>query len=421
MKVTIEFTKGSLTGKQSAVYEGRDVVLVGRGRDCHIRPTEETVSSQHCILDLDNSGVTVRDFGSLNGTYVNGKKIGQRDRGMSAEEGRKLEFASVTLRSGDRISLGRRFEMRVKIEQGAPRRAARPAAAAKPRADELIAGYQQVRLLGKGGMGKVYLVRERSTGRELALKLMLPDCGVDEHSKQMFLREAFVAQQLSHGQVVRTYDSGYSPIGFYILMEYCPSGSVDQLMEKHGTLPWRTAVDITLQVLDGLEYVHTTPVRVKLADGTTKTAHGVVHRDLKIQNVFLCDSTSHPRVKVADFGLAKAFETAGLTGSTLNVGGTLAFMPRQQVINYRYCKPEVDVWAAAAMLYYMLTGMPPKPFQPGEQMIKTVLTKSAVPILKRNSSVPQKLAAVIDYALIDDPGIPFQSASALRRKLKQCL
>ena len=103
------------------------------------------------------------------------------------------------------------------------------------------------------------------------------------------------------------------------------------------------------------------------------------------------------------------------------MGGTLAFMPRQQVINYRYCKPEVDVWAAAAMLYYMLTGKPPKPFKPGEQMIKTVLTRSAVPILKRNRNVPKKLAAVIDYALIDDPGIPFQSAAELKRRLKECL
>ncbi|MGM9649556.1 MAG: protein kinase [Butyricicoccaceae bacterium] len=421
MKVTIEFTKGSLSGQSPMVFEGRNVIVVGRDKNCHIRPTEGKVSRNHCVLDMDNKGITVRDFGSLNGTYVNGKNVGQREKGMSVEEGRRMNFASVPLRTGDRVGLSRDFEMRIRVEQNAGKRPVHPNENAKPGPGEVIAGYQEIKLLGKGGMGKVYLVRERESGRQMALKLMLPDCQVDEHSKEMFLREAFVAQQLQHSQVVRTYDSGYSPIGFYILMEYCPSGSVDQLMEKNGPLPWRTAVDITLQVLDGLEYVHTTPVRVKLADGTTKTARGIVHRDLKVQNVFLCDTSTHPRVKVADFGLAKAFETAGLTGSTLNVGGTLAFMPRQQVINYRYCKPEVDVWAAAAMLYYMLTGKPPKPFQPGEQMIKTVLTRSAVPILKRNRNVPKKLAAVIDYALIDDPGIPFQSAAELKRRLKECL
>ncbi|MGN1030738.1 MAG: protein kinase, partial [Butyricicoccaceae bacterium] len=181
------------------------------------------------------------------------------------------------------------------------------------------------------------------------------------------------------------------------------------------------ALDITLQVLDGLEYVHKAPVRVKLADGSIRSAHGVVHRDLKVHNIFLCDGSRHPRVKVADFGLAKAFETAGLTGSTLGVGGTLPFMPRQQIMDYRHCKPEVDVWAAAAMLYYMITGRPPKPFEKGGQPVKIVLTEPAVPILKRDPSVPKKLAAVIDYALVDDPRIPFQSAGELSAQLRKCL
>ena len=83
MKVTIEFTKGSLSGQSPMVFEGRNVIVVGRDKNCHIRPTEGKVSRNHCVLDMDNKGITVRDFGSLNGTYVNGKNVGQREKGMS--------------------------------------------------------------------------------------------------------------------------------------------------------------------------------------------------------------------------------------------------------------------------------------------------------------------------------------------------
>ncbi|MGN1030476.1 MAG: protein kinase, partial [Butyricicoccaceae bacterium] len=371
MKVKIEFTKGSLRGKSPIIYEGRNVITVGRSSSNHIRPTEDKVSRAHCVLDIDHRGVTLRDFGSLNGTYVDGKLLDKRPSSMTPEEARKREFKSVRLPMDCRVGLSSDFEMRIRIVQEKAGHPAVPDARAKPGPGEIIAGYRQVKKLGEGGMGAVYLVRERSSGRELALKVMRPTGKVDEQSKQMFLREAFVAEQLKHGNVVETYGSGYSPAGFYILMECCPNGSVDGLMEKHGgKLPWRTALDITLQVLDGLEYVHKAPVRVKLADGSIRSAHGVVHRDLKVHNIFLCDGSRHPRVKVADFGLAKAFETAGLTGSTLGVGGTLPFMPRQQIMDYRHCKPEVDVWAAAAMLYYMITGRPPKPFEKGGQPVK---------------------------------------------------
>lgn len=422
MKVTIEFTKGSLCGQPPVVLEGRNVLVVGRSANCHIRPTEQQVSRNHCILDIDCHGVTVRDFGSLNGTFVNGETIGQRQKGMSAEQGQKMKFADVLLHSGDHITLSRRFEMCIRIqpselEQGRTRIAGK----APEQAPDPLTGYHQIRLLGTGGMAEVYLVQQEKTGHMMALKRMLSEEQPDEYSRQMFLREAFVAQQLHHPNVVRTEASGYDQQGLYILMEYCAGGSVAKKMEREGILPWRTAVHITLQVLEGLNYVHTAPVTVKLADGSTKQACGVVHRDLKTQNVFLSDNSETPQVKVADFGLAKAFETAGLTGSTLNLGGTLVFMPRQQVMDYRYCKPEVDVWAAAAMLYDMLTGKPPKPFSSNEQPIKTVLTRSAVPILQRNPKVPKRLAAVIDYALTDDPAIPFQSAAAFQKKLRECL
>jgi serine/threonine protein kinase len=125
-----------------------------------------------------------------------------------------------------------------------------------------------------------------------------------------------------------------------------------------GGLAVEQAVELTLQVLRGLAYAHEAPVPVRLADGTVAVHRGLVHRDLKPQNLLLTGAPDAVTLKIADFGLAKAFDSAGLSGHTLTgaMGGSLAFMPRGQVIDFKYAQPEVDLWAVTACLYWMLTG-----------------------------------------------------------------
>ena len=125
-------------------------------------------------------------------------------------------------------------------------------------------------------------------------------------------------------------------------------------------------------------------------------------------------------MKVGDFGLAKAFDTAGLSGQTRtgSIAGTLSFMPRQQIVNFKYAKPEVDVWAMAASLYFMLTGTGPRDFPKGEDPCDVILRTSAIPIRQRNAKIPIKLAQVIDAALIDKPQINIKTAAELRRALE---
>ena len=155
-----------------------------------------------------------------------------------------------------------------------------------------------------------------------------------------------------------------------------------------------------------------------LADGSVKKVHGLVHRDFKPGNIFLSDTSAHPVAKVADFGLAKSFETAGLTGMTRtgNAAGTPMFMPRQQILNFKYARPDVDVWAAAASYYFMLTGQFPKEAR-GADIWAAMLTGKAVPVRKRNPSVPKPLAEVIDTALIDQPSIQITSAAQLKKMI----
>jgi len=195
-------------------------------------------------------------------------------------------------------------------------------------------------------------------------------------------------------------------------------------MARHGgRLSVEEAGPIILQTLDGLEYAHNVSVKVTLRDGSVKDAVGLVHRDLSPQNIFVSGSGPSRVAKVADFGLAKAFDTAGLSGHTRTgvAAGKPWFMPRQQVVNFKYAKPDVDVWAAAACLYNMLTGQFPRNFKRGRDVWHTVLATDPVPIRRRDRSIPKRLAEVIDHALIDKPEIPIKTAAELKRALEAVL
>jgi serine/threonine protein kinase len=277
-----------------------------------------------------------------------------------------------------------------------------------------IQGYRILKELGRGGMGAVFLALNTRSGEQVALKVMLPRIAADEHAKQMFLREVDNTRALQHPHVVWLRDAGCSHGTFFFTLEYCDGGSVDQVLKQRGApLPVAEAAPIILQGLAGLEYAHN-------AFGPGK---GLVHRDLKPANLFLSGSGPARVAKVGDYGLAKAFDTAGLSGLTCtgSVLGTPVFMPRKQVVNFKYARPDVDVWAMAASLYSLLTGRYPRDFPVGMDWWVAVLQNNAVPIRQRNSAVPQKLAEVIDQALVEQASSSFKTAAEFKQALEAAL
>jgi serine/threonine protein kinase len=190
-------------------------------------------------------------------------------------------------------------------------------------------------------------------------------------------------------------------------MEYCDRGSVIDLINKRGSkLSIKEAIEIILQVLDGLHYAH--------------TEKNLVHRDIKPGNIFLKVTDGKLVAKLGDYGLAKAFDLAGLSGQTMTGTkmGTPSFMSRKQALDFKYAKPDVDVWAVAATLYCMLTLECPRNFEGIEPML-AILNSQPIPIRERDPSIPQYLAELIDRALRDNCELYFKSALDFKKALLQ--
>ncbi|MFD7812883.1 serine/threonine-protein kinase [Streptomyces sp. NPDC059785] len=317
--------------------------------------------------------------------------------------------------------------------------------------------------LGRGGMGVVYAAVHSHSGERRALKVIHAPAGADEEVAR-FAREVRVCTVLRHAHVVRVIgveqpgpgDGEASPsqtpsapasqiatpsasqiatasgsqtapasagqsAACCLVMEMCEGGSLADRVRRDGPLPVQQALELFDGVLAGLDHVH--------------REHGFVHRDIKPHNILLARGPDGPMTvgpmtggsmtddpmtaKLADFGLAKAYDSAGLSGLTRTgaVMGTPAYMPRAQLINYKYATPEVDVWSTAASLYHVLTGATPRDLPPGWDPWLAVATSPVVPVAKRGVTLPPGLCEVIDHALDDEPGGGFPTAEELRAAL----
>jgi serine/threonine protein kinase len=440
-KITLTITQGTLSGKQYS-FDSRSTCIIGRNHDCNLQLANEidmTISRYHCLLDINPPDIRVRDLGSLNGTFVNGKKIGQRKRNQTAQEGLKLNFPQYDLQDGDEIKVGDiLFKIAIEVEKLQPIKTANPVvekvkpknylniiqrlldlAAQGEENLQSISCYKLVKSLGKGGLGEVFLAENNKLRKFVAIKLMSPAVVAQEEGINKFLKEAENTKCLEHPHVVEMLDYGFAEETFFFIMEYCEGGNVWDLMQRSGwRLPTDVAVDIIIQVLDGLIYAHQVEVpNVKLPNGTLGKGKGLVHRDLNPYNILITYINDKIVVKIGDYGLEKAFDLAGLSGQTLteNQMGTPAFIPRQQVLDFQNSLPEVDIWATAACLYNMITGYFPRDFT-GDPWL-AVLQNDPVPVLQRNKNIPKKLAEVIDLALVEKPQITFQSAEEFKQAL----
>ncbi len=452
-KITLKVIQGSLTGK-TYHFEERATCVIGRALDCNILLPDDqahsTISRYHCLLDISPPELCIRDFGSLNGTYVNGEKIGQRDIACDLNKAKQMIYPEYDLQHNDCFKLGESiFQVAIEkdetpeinqlnnnlnSEEGTQKITASQSVdpldkinlllgKADDNNDELIAikGYNIVSELGKGSMGAVYLAKKEDDDKQIALKVMLPKVESDPKARGQFIRETKNTKLLDHNNIVRVYDIGCYDDTFFFTTDYCEAGTLASLIKQSGgKLPLFEALKLLLQILSGLEFAHTVSIPViVLANGKKTSATGLVHRDLKPGNIMLTKVNGELCVKIADFGLAKAFDVAGLSGRTATgvSAGTPFYMPRQQVINFKFAKPEVDIWAAAATFYKMVTGKHPRKYTKESDPWLTTLKSPVIPIRSYEPSIPEVLAEIIDQALVDQPEIYYKSAAQFKEDL----
>lgn len=271
-----------------------------------------------------------------------------------------------------------------------------------------IADYELGKELGRGGMGAVYLARRKKDGKQVAIKVMLSEVEVSDRAREEFRREIDTTRSLSHPNIVTLYDYSYSGNLFFFALEFCPGGSILDLMARQRRVfSLSEALAIILPALDGLAFAH---------------EKKFVHRDLKPQNILLTADQKNV-AKVSDFGLAKSFDKAGLSGFTKTgeAAGTFPFMPKEQLTNFKYVKPVSDVWSIAATLYFMVTGDPPRDVVTGQAPAEAVMRGQIVPVRRRVSAIPSVVANVIDHALAANAKDRYQSAAEFRDALKKVL
>jgi serine/threonine protein kinase len=378
--------------------------LIGRSPQAQLALVHDVAAGlEHCQVVVSPKRCTVRDLGSRQGTLRNGKSV-----------------SHGPLRSGDVVEVGI-SKLRVMLESAA---SAGPHAttthhgerdAAPQDALLKIPGYRIVAKLGEGGMGIVYEARREATNERVAIKTIIPAAGASPRRVQLFTREMKVHAELKHPRIVRYIESGEHAGQFYFVMEYVNCVRLDDVVATMSR-PRRIALycGVVCQVLEALEFAH---------------ERKLVHRDLKPGNILVERRDTKLIAKLADFGLAKNFESAGLSQLTADdeIRGTPAFMPWEQLQRSRYAKPTVDLYSAAATLFYFIMGRPPGHTQPKALSLMTTAsclltgkrppTATPAPTEADLATLPPKLAAFFVQALATDPRKRFLSAAAMRETL----
>ncbi|HLX31260.1 MAG TPA: protein kinase [Gaiellaceae bacterium] len=273
----------------------------------------------------------------------------------------------------------------------------------QPRVGDVVADrYELEAVCGSGGMSSVFRAHDVQLDRLVAVKILHDRYADEDEYVQRFLREARAVAQLSHPNIVTVIDRGEDEGRHYIVFEYVEGENLKELIVRSGRLPLRRAVELAIAIADGLAFAH---------------AHGLVHRDVKPQNVLLNRSGD---VKVTDFGIARSLDVEHGVTQTGTVLGTGEYLAPEQASG-EPVSPATDEYSLGIVLWELVTG--DVPFG-GENFVAVALRhvhEQPPSLSDLRPGVPPRLAATIERALQKDPARRFPSMEAFADELRACL
>ncbi len=430
MQVNLRVQAGPYLGRVFS-FNQPDTFLIGRTDDSHLSlPEDKFFSRHHCLLEITPPHCFLRDLGSTNGTFVNGQMVAQASlkHGDKIQGGETILLVEVSIGSLDDgpdgenpksftkplvvnvecLSCGRREQAQASTTDEQFTFLCEDCRVELKKSPQPIPGYDMVKILGRGGMGSVMLGRHQQTGNAVAIKTLLPEFAVSTKAMRRFMREIDVAAALKHPNIVEFIDRGVHQGVVYLVTEFIDGADAAKLADaRGGSLPAPETLAIISQALEALSYAH---------------AQGYIHRDIKDQNILVRGAWPNLSAKLTDFGLAKSFAQSGMSGVTVagEMAGTLAYMPPEQLKNFRDVKPQSDVYAVGMTAYSLLSGQLALDIGRKNSMpetIKAIFEQPTIPLQQRAPHLSPKICEVIDRALVKDPANRWQSAQAMRNAL----
>ena len=257
--------------------------------------------------------------------------------------------------------------------------------------------YVIERQIGSGGMADVYLATDQSLGRKVAIKILSDRYARDAAFVERFRREAAAAASLRHPNIVTVYDRGEAMGTSYIAMEYLDGPTLKEEITRRAPLPEPEAINYATQALAALEAAH---------------RQGVVHRDVKPHNMVLTDEG---RLKVTDFGIARAANTQQMT-EVGSIVGTAQYLSPEQARGLAV-GPESDIYSMGVVLYEMLCGELPFTGESAVDIAMKQVSDTPPPLNRRNRLVSPAMEQIVMRALAKDPALRFSSAKAMAEEL----
>jgi eukaryotic-like serine/threonine-protein kinase len=398
MRITLCVIAGPHAGTEFT-FNRHDTFLVGRSRHAHFQLLEKDryFSRIHFMMEVNPPHCRLIDIGSRNGTYVNRERV----------------LASV-LKDGDQIRAGHTV-LRLNVMADSAEEAASigsrpeaPSPAQVPGVLPQFPGYATEQLLGEDGVGPLYRARRLTDGSVVAIRTIVPSLRPTPSQLDDFFRAARFLLKLEHRRLERLCDLGFHADRLWFVSERSDGADAMAIVKRDGPLQVRRALSWADQVLRALRYAH---------------ALHFVHCDIKPANLIVAQEEGHEVVKLADFGIARVYQSAPFSGLSItgDVLTAAAFLPPEVLLNYHEAKPAVDQYALAATLYFLLAGTHALDL-PTElhHRFSSILRQRVVPLRERRPEVPAALADVIHKAMSRAPSHRYKNVVEFRHALAAC-